>query len=104
MAVPGYFRTTTSITGLDAKDLFALNTMLGATIEQQLVETLNSMREVWDPGTTFGDYRFERYSQTFPDVRLPARTPTARKTSRSPSSSKAGICSAARANRATATR
>lgn len=70
LALPGYFRTKTSIEGLDAQDLFTLNTTLGATIEQQVVETLNSMREVWDPDDHYKRYRFERYAQTFPDVRL----------------------------------
>lgn len=70
LALPGYFRTKTSIEGLDAQDLFTLNTTLGATIEQQVVETLNAMREVWDPDDHYRRHRFERFAQTFPDVRL----------------------------------
>lgn len=70
LALPGYFRTKTNIEGLDAQDLFTLNTTLGATIEQQVVETLNAMREVWDPDDKYPRYRFERFAQTFPDVRL----------------------------------
>ncbi|MDE0162366.1 MAG: hypothetical protein OXL98_11595 [Acidimicrobiaceae bacterium] len=39
MALPGYFNSTTNIEGIDASDLFALNTMLGTTIEVQVVNT-----------------------------------------------------------------
>ncbi len=40
MALPGYFNSTTNIEGIEARDLFALNTMLGTTIEVQVVNTL----------------------------------------------------------------
>jgi hypothetical protein len=70
LALPGYFRTTTSIEGLAATDLFTLNSTLGATIEVQVVETLNVIRKVWDPGDEWQLYAFERQAQTFPDVRL----------------------------------
>ena len=49
MALPGYFNSTANIEGIDASDLFALNTMLGTTIEVQVVRTLNRIRDVWDP-------------------------------------------------------
>jgi|tagenome__1003787_1003787.scaffolds.fasta_scaffold20826714_2 hypothetical protein len=74
LALPGYFRTKTVIEGLAAQDLFTLNSTLGATIEQQVVQTLNTMREVWDPDGTFKLYRFDRQAQTFPDVRLARRS------------------------------
>ncbi len=70
LALPGYFRTKTVIEGLEAQDLFTLNATLGATIEQQVVVTLNGMREVWDPEDRYKRYSFARYAQTFPDVRL----------------------------------
>jgi hypothetical protein len=73
LALPGYFRTTTSIEGLAATDLFTLNSTLGATIEVQVVETLNAIRKVWDPRDEWQLHTFERQAQTFPDVRLVAR-------------------------------
>lgn len=69
-ALPAYFRTETFIAGVAAPDLHTLNTMLGATIEDQVVQTLNSMRAVWDARGQHSLYRFVRQSQTFPDVRL----------------------------------
>ena len=70
MALPGYFNSTTNIEGIDASDLFALNTMLGTTIEVQVVRTLNRIRDVWDPNDEWPLYRFDRQAQTFPDVLL----------------------------------
>ena len=43
------FRSDTSIEGILATDIFTLNAAFGATIEDQVVSTLNQMREVWDP-------------------------------------------------------
>lgn len=74
LALPGYFGSTTNIEGLAATDLFALNTVLGATIEVQVVETLNRMRDVWDPDNEWPTHRFDRQAQTFPDVLLRRRT------------------------------
>ena len=73
-ALPAYFRTTTHIEGLEAADLFSLNAVLGSTIEVQVVQTLNRIREVWDPENRWPRHRFVRSSQTFPDVRLVARS------------------------------
>ena len=69
-ALPFYFESKTIIEGLDAGDLFSLNSVLGGTIEVQAVSTLNRIRNVWDPDDKWTDYGFERFSQTFPDVRL----------------------------------
>lgn len=74
LALPIYFRTTTSIEGLEAGDLFSLNSVLGGTIEVQTVATLNRIREVWDPDDEWAEYGFERSSQSFPDVRLVSRS------------------------------
>ena len=68
--VPFYFRTETSIAGIDATDIFNLNAALGAAIEDQVVATLNGMRSVWDPDDHYALYGFVRQSQTFPDVLL----------------------------------
>lgn len=69
-ALPFYFESKTVIEGLNASDLFSLNAVLGGTIEVQTVSTLNRIRNVWDPDDEWVDYGFERFSQTFPDVRL----------------------------------
>ena len=69
-ALPGYFDSAISIEGIQATDRFSLNTMLGAAIELQVVETLNRIRGVWDPDGEWPGYRFERQSQTFPDCLL----------------------------------
>lgn len=73
-AVPAYFDSGTHIEGLEAGDLFNLNAVLGSSIEVQVVDTLNRIRKVWDPDDEWPEHRFERSSQTFPDVRLVART------------------------------
>lgn len=68
--LPIYFRTETHIAGVMATDLHTLNTVLGATIEEQVVRTLNLIRRTWDPQERYSLYSFVRQPQTFPDVRL----------------------------------
>ena len=65
-----YFRTETHISGIMATDLHTLNTVLGATIEEQVVRTLNLIRNTWDPDEKYSLYSFVRQAQTFPDVLL----------------------------------
>jgi hypothetical protein len=69
-ALPIHFASQTFIEGLEAGDLFSLNSMLGGSIEIQVVETLNKLRAVWDADNEWDEYRFVRSAQTFPDVRL----------------------------------
>lgn len=69
-ALPIYFRTETHIAGIMATDLHTLNNVLGATIEEQVVRTLNLVRTSWDPQGRYALYSFVRQPQTFPDVRL----------------------------------
>lgn len=73
-SLPGYFESDTHIAGIQATDLFSLNTVLAAAIEIQVVKTLNNMRSVWDPDGEWPTYIFERQAQTFPDVRLVTRS------------------------------
>lgn len=70
LSLPLYFRTQTVIEGISAVDIFTLNAALGATIENQVVATLNQMRAVWDPQSQYVQYAFVRQAQTFPDVLL----------------------------------
>lgn len=73
-SISAYFDSGTHIEGLEAGDLFNLNSVLGSSIEVQVVDTLNRIRKVWDPDNEWPEHGFERSSQTFPDVRLVART------------------------------
>lgn len=70
VSLPIHFATETYIEGISATDIFTLNSALGATIEEQVVETLNRIRNVWDPDGTYSLYGFERKPQSFPDVVL----------------------------------
>ena len=69
-ATPDHFSTPTTIEGLLATDIFTLNAPLAATIEESVVHTLNSLRPVWDPNSSYQTYSFVRQAQTFPDVVL----------------------------------
>lgn len=53
-----------------ATDLHTLNTVLGATIEDQVVRTLNLVRSTWDSAGAYSLYSFVRQPQTFPDILL----------------------------------
>lgn len=74
LAMPIHFRSETVIEGMLATDIFTLNSALGATIEEQVVATLNALRPVWDPNKQYQTYGFVRQTQTFPDVLLRKRT------------------------------
>jgi len=70
VALPAHFRSETVISGINATDIFTLNTAFGATIEEQVVESLNQARDHWDPDGRYQMYEFVRQAQTFPDVLL----------------------------------
>ena len=67
-AVPAHFSSRTVIEGVLATDVQTLNSVLGATIEEQVVATLNRMRPVWDLEEKYQTYFFQRQAQVFPDV------------------------------------
>lgn len=69
-ALPMHFTSPINIEGLEATDLFSINTLLGGAIEAQAVMLLNSMRGIWDPSGKWADKEFRRYPESFPDVRL----------------------------------
>ena len=69
-ALPSHFDSQTKIDGMLAPDVFTLASALGATIEEEVVQTLNRMRSVWDPDKRYETYGFVRQPQTFPDVLL----------------------------------
>lgn len=68
--LPSFFEFNNNFSGVNATDLHALNTLLGASIESQVVKALNLQRPIWDPDDEWLGYIFERQSQVFPDVRL----------------------------------
>lgn len=69
-ALPVHFQSSTNIEGLEAGDLFSVNSVLSGTTEIQVVKTLNRLRSLWDPDGDWQDFEFVRSQQTFPDVRL----------------------------------
>lgn len=76
-ALPARFTSSLVIEGIPVTDLFTMNTPLGAAIEASVVDSLNALRDVWDPDNSFASYAFVRQSQTFPDVLLKTSDPTA---------------------------
>lgn len=75
-ALPSYFKSDLTISGVLATDLFAFNSSLGATIEEQVVGSLNRLRDAWDPKKEYANYAFVRRPQRFPDVTLQKADPT----------------------------
>jgi hypothetical protein len=71
-SLPSRFESSLRVSGVLATDLFAFNSALSATIEEQVVLSLNKLRSVWDPTGQYALYDFERRPQTFPDVVLKA--------------------------------
>lgn len=69
-AVPNQFGSDVVIRGVQTTDLFNLNALLGAAIEDGVVNTLNALRPLWDADEKYSMYSFVRQPQTFPDVRL----------------------------------
>lgn len=70
-ALPSYFSAPDiRIVGMRATEVFTLGLVFGAAIEDQIVNTLNRIRHVWDPDDKYVTLRFERQPQTFPDVVL----------------------------------
>ena len=74
-SLPTLFKKSLNISGVRATDLFTLNTTLGASIEQSVVDNMNSLRKIWDPDDCFQLYAFIRQPQVFPDVRLQTDAP-----------------------------
>ena len=74
-ALPSRFESDLVISGVLAPDLFSFNSSLGATIEEQVVASMNKLRAAWDPANKYALYQFERQPQIFPDVILNAQAP-----------------------------
>jgi hypothetical protein len=72
--IPQRFRSTISVSGIRATEVYAFSEVLGVTIEAEVVRTLNELRKIWDSDHRYTDYRFVRQPQTFPDVLLQHRS------------------------------
>ena len=76
-AVPENFQGVVA-PALRATEIHTLGAVLGSTIEQEVVETLNRLRSTtWDADGGYAGYRFVRQAQVFPDVVLKATDPNA---------------------------
>jgi len=70
--LPREFNSTITVSGIAATQVYTFGAVLGATIEEEVVRTLNNLKPLWDPDNAYDSYRFVRQSQTFPDVVLQA--------------------------------
>lgn len=65
-----FFHSTIQIAGISATEIYTFGAVLGAVIEEEVVRTLNELREHWDPEDKYRNYVFVRQPQCFPDVLL----------------------------------
>lgn len=66
--VPKHFKSAVTIGGVKATEIYTFGAALSATIEEEVVRTLNELRELWDPKAMYGSLNFVRQSEIFPDV------------------------------------
>lgn len=76
-ALPSTFKSEINISGVLVTDLQNFNSVLGASIEDQVAAALNTsvVRQIWDPDDQYPLYSFHRQPQTFPDVVLSTHAP-----------------------------
>jgi hypothetical protein len=70
LELPGHFKSAISVSGIKAVEIFTFGQVLSSTIEEEVVRTLNDMREVWDPEEKYKLHEFTRRPEGFPDVIL----------------------------------
>ncbi len=68
--IPIHFQSTISVAGVRVTEIYAFSAVLGLTIEQEVIRTLNTLHNNWDPTEKYSSYRFVRQPQNFPDVLL----------------------------------
>lgn len=69
--IPKYFKSVITVSGISATEIYKYGELLGATIENEVVRTLNTdLRLYWDENNKYRNYSFIRQEQTFPDVLL----------------------------------
>ncbi len=69
-SIPAYFETELLIKGINVTEIFSVGGAFASVVENQVVDILNNLRNIWDPESEYADYAFVRQSQTFPDVLL----------------------------------
>lgn len=68
--LPKQFESIITVSGIAATEVYTFGAVLGATIEEEVVRTLNILRSEWDPEDKYNNYLFVRQPQTFPDIVL----------------------------------
>ncbi|MBI2761786.1 MAG: hypothetical protein HYX51_10220 [Chloroflexi bacterium] len=68
--LPLQFKSTITVSGISATEIFSFGAVLGFTIEEEVVRTLNALKVHWDPEGQYNDYLFVRQAEGFPDVLL----------------------------------
>jgi hypothetical protein len=68
--LPKHFRSAIQISGIQATEIYTFGAVLSAAIEEEVVRTLNNLRDLWDPEQEHPDAQFVRQPQRFPDVLL----------------------------------
>jgi hypothetical protein len=67
--LPTHFKSTLNITSaVNVTEIYAFGTALSYTIEEEVVNTLNRAKGLWDPDGEYCNYLFIRQAQSFPDV------------------------------------
>ena len=66
--LPKYFKSTISVAGIRATEVYTFGAVLGVTIEEEVVRTLNDLQAHWDPDQQYKEYTFIRQPENFPDV------------------------------------
>lgn len=70
-SIPAHFETELLIKGINVTEIFSVGGAFASVVENQVVNILNSLRNIWDPDSEYADYAFVRQSQTFPEDRRP---------------------------------
>lgn len=68
--LPRHFHSTIQISGIPAAEIYTFGAALSAAIEEEVVRTLNNLRDLWDADQECPDAQFVRQPQRFPDVLL----------------------------------
>jgi hypothetical protein len=68
--LPDHFESVISVSGVNVTEIYTFGSVLGSTIEQEVIRTLNGLRGRWDADNHYARFQFLRQPQTFPDVLL----------------------------------
>lgn len=68
--IPNGFHSELSLAGVPATDLCGAQSLIAAGVEREVADRLNDMRMLWDPDGKYMDCKFQRFPESYPDVRL----------------------------------